>query len=197
MLPREGSPCQNGAVDLDTLNALPEVDQHLFLRGRITSEAIALEAELRNLRVALINQWNERAFFQGDSNFSELVRQCRNALASRVDLENVVVEAIGKDLDEAERLYKLRNRYSHDLLIANQDATGYRLLRMDRAVSRTQPTPTSTEDMIGLVEELLIAWWRTYAAVTVVRTGDEGWREVLFAEVEGTWDGSMGYITEC
>lgn len=183
-------------MDLDTLNALPEADQHLFLRGRITSEAIALEAELRNLRVALINQWNERAFFQGESNFSELVRQCRNALASRADLEHVVVDAIGKDLDVAERLYKLRNRYSHDLLIANQDATGYRLLRMDRAVSRTQPAPTSTEDMIALVKELLIAWWRTYAAVTVVRTGDEGWREVLFADVEGTWDGSMGYTTE-
>lgn len=186
--------CQTDAVNLDDLEQLPTVDQHVFLRGRIVTETVAIEAEVRNLRVSLLRATSEEAFFAEEQSFSRMVEKCRAALTSRPDLGEQLHAVIGEALSEAKRLYDLRSRYLHDLLTANRDATGYHLLRMDKKPRKVDPTPTSTEDMIALIEQMSTAWWKLYAAVAVVHTRDAEWEELLFGSMEGDWYGTLTFI---
>lgn len=190
-------------MDLEQLHTLPASDKWIFVRGRIVSEAVSMDAALRGVHAALRGRDDRDALLDGSAMWSNAVKECRQLLEIYSPLDDEMRAAIHSALDSASAAWDMRNRYMHDLLSARIDDPAapakqradddrYRL-RLTRQQNAPEVDSVSLNDAINLVQSIVAALWRLRAARQYLRNGS--WRSMLLAHVEGDWDGNAGWVS--
>ena len=112
--------------------------------------------------------------------------------------------AIGAAIDSASAAYDERNRFMHDLLVADiddellpdaerikQEGDRY-LLRLVSKAGVAGVSVVTLDEAIGVVLTLSAETWRLRAARGYL-AGRTTWRSLLLGAVEGEWDGTANW----
>jgi hypothetical protein len=194
-------------MDLEQLRALPASDRWVFVRGRIASEAVDMDAALRGVHAALRGRHDRDALLDASAMWGKVVQECQQMLDTYLT-DDEMRSAIRSAIDAAAKAWSERNRYMHDLLsarieedddsatVAEQrepraDDDRYRL-RLARQKNAPEVESVSLDDAIALVESIVAAMWRLRAARQYLT--NRSWRSMLLGHVEGDWDGNAGWV---
>jgi hypothetical protein len=195
-------------MDLEQLQTLKPSDRWVFLRGRIASEAVDMDAALRGLHAILRNRHDREALLEAPESWGATWRECIEKLTTH-DVDDELRRAIRSALDHAARAWNSRNRYMHDLLVARVDPIDepsvverqtraeddrYRLRLAPRSEA-TEVESVSISDAISLVCSITAAKWRLRAARLYLANESTSWRSMLLGHVTGDWDGNADWIS--
>lgn len=191
-------------MELEELNALPHADRWTFVRGRIAEAAVELDAALRGLHAQLRGLDTREALLSAAQNWTTVANECRTMLAC-ASVDNPAIRAsIGSAIDSAAAAYDGRNRYMHDLLVADIDdelipdpdrirQNGDRyLLRLTQKSGVPGVTVVTLDQAVAVAIRLTAETWRLRAARGYL-AGRTTWRSLLLGSVEGDWDGSASW----
>ncbi|WP_147264028.1 hypothetical protein [Desertihabitans brevis] len=184
-------------MDLETVNALPMADQMTFLRGRILDEALSMEAVARYLHVRLMGGSDLDSALDTPQQFQSLIDECAE-LAPRCERLHKRVQPLALDaINEADRLYKLRNRFVHDALrnnlVSEQRWERFRLSRPKREAGRPMPDPepVSAEEMVALTFDLIRTTWRLRGVLWSMIGSSQEASPFLTHPFAPQWDGTF------
>lgn len=192
-------------MDLEQLRALPASDRWVFVRGRIVSESIDMDAALRGVHAALRGRDDRSALLDASAMWTNAVKDTRRRLDAFEAIDDDMRGFIHSAIDAAAEAWEGRNRYMHDLLatrIEGDDEPGatpepraeddrYRL-RLARSKDAPEVESVTLDDAIGLVEAIVGAMWRLRAARQYLARGS--WQSMLRGHVEGDWEGNASWI---
>lgn len=191
-------------MELSQIESLDHSDQWTVVRGRIAEGSIELDAALRGLHAQLRGLDTREALLAAPQNWANLAGQCRTMSACAPVADRRIHAAIGAAIDSASAAYDERNRFMHDLLVADiddellpdaerikQEGDRYSL----RLVSKAGVPGVSVvtlDEAIGVVLTLSAETWRLRAARGYL-AGRTTWRSLLLGAVEGEWDGTANW----
>ncbi|KIP89885.1 hypothetical protein [Microbacterium algeriense] len=195
-------------MDRDQLKALPASDRWVFVRGRIVSDSVDMDAALRGLHAALRGRDDRKALLDAPANWTEAVKKCRQLLDRYEPIDADMRGAIHSAIDAAAEAWSERNRYMHDLLDARiqgeddpsriaenveprADDDRYRF-RLARQKDAPEVESVSLDDAIREVESIVAAMWRLRAARNFLAYGS--WQSMLRGHVEGDWEGNASWV---
>ncbi|WP_417512548.1 hypothetical protein [Microbacterium sp.] len=191
-------------MDLDQLRKLPASDGWIFMRGRIATEAVNLEAALRGVHAALRGRNDRSALLAAPESWGQLAKKCGELLDAYEPLDAAMRESIRAALDDAVAAWRERNRYAHDLLVARlttdddpldpqpprAEDERYRL-RLAYRANAPEVESVSLDDATALVAGIVAATWRLRAARSFLADGS--FASMLRNPVEGDWDGNASW----
>lgn len=191
-------------MELSELSALDADDQWLLLLGRIATEAIRMETQLRGLHAWLHHDEVTRAaLFDTPRRWGDLQKEARKKV-NQLEIEGDTRAAILSALEAAHTAYDGRNKYMHRELLRHEqwdteqpppevppvlipDSRLRVELSSDSGIPA--PEPVTLEEAHSLVRDLIGAGWRLrFARLHLMAR--ESWKSELMAHVEGTWDGN-------
>jgi hypothetical protein len=195
-------------MELEDLKKLPAADRWIFVRGRVATEAVELDAALRGVHAALRGRGDREALLGAPESWSAARRECLEALAD-FELDTTMRVAIKEALSRAEDVWRERHRYVHDLLVESLDTIDempevirpagaaadddrYQL-RLAHRAGAPDGVQVSFDGAIDLVVRLLEATWRLRAARLCISEGSATWRQMLFSDLDGNWDGTVSW----
>lgn len=194
-------------MEIDELRHMTSADRWVFVRGRIATEAVDMDAALRGVHAALRNRHDRDALLEAKPAWSTTLTQCKAELQTR-GLSDEMRDAAVHVLDDAGRMWNERNRYMHDLLVVSIDiddappvfteprAEDDRyLLRLARVNDAPESVSVSLDSAIQLVLELVAVTWRLRALRFYLAKESGGWRGMLLGHVEGVWDGTADIVS--
>lgn len=182
-------------MDLEDLQSMPSPDQHTFLLGRISAEALRMDIALRFLNGALRGHNNFDAYLDAPDGFRANARECAHMAEKHDGLSDEVRHALLRAIESASMLYAHRNRFTHDLLRHGLDDNSiWELARVSRPRGE-EPIfkVVSFDHMVTLVCDLVAVTWQLRAGGLHLANGS-GWKGLLLGAVEGEWDGSATWI---
>ena len=191
-------------MDLEQLHTLSTADKWIFVRGRIVSEAIDMDAALRGVHAALRGRDDRAALLDGSAMWGKVIQECGRMLDTYERIDTAMRLSIRSALDAAGDAWDGRNRYMHDLLSARIEGDDdparpaepraeddrYRL-RLSRPKDAPEVESVSLDDAIALVESIAAAMWRLRASRQFLANGS--WRDMLLGHVEGDWEGNASW----
>jgi len=148
-------------MELDTLAALPEADQQVFLLGRIAYETTRVDIGLRFVNGALRGEPGVDAYLDAPDNFSDNVKKSTALATKHAGLTDEGRAAVLAAIVAADSVYKRRNRYTHDFIRSSMMSDGWELARLERQPDEALAfTEVSFDEMVDLVLELVAVTWR-------------------------------------
>ncbi|PKI90693.1 hypothetical protein CW368_08390 [Actinomycetales bacterium SN12] len=191
-------------MELKELSALSPGDQWTVVRGRIAEGSVELDAALRGLHAQLRGLDTREALLHAPQNWSTLADQCRTMSACAAIGDREIHAAIAAAIDSASAAYEARNRFMHDLLVADiaeefipdperirQQDDRY-LLRLVSKTGVPGVTVVTLDEAIEVVRRLSAETWRLRAARGYL-AGRTTWRSLLLGVVQGEWDGTANW----
>jgi len=194
-------------MDLDVLLELSPSDRWTFVRGRIGTEAVHMDAALSGVHAALRDRHDREALLEAPESWGAKMRECNDRLAAR-SVPAPLRAAMEYALRDAALAWRERNRYMHDLLVdrldvddapaelseTRADDARYRL-RLSRKKDVPETVSVSFDEAVDLVCKLVSATWRLRATRHCLSNVSSVWRSMLLGAVEGDWDGTASWVT--
>ena len=168
-----------------------------FLRGRILDEALSMEAVARYLHVRLKGGSDFDSALDTPQRFKPLIDECATIAPHCEQLHSRIRPLALEVINEAGRLYELRNRFVHDALrrnlVSEQTWERFRLSRPRSEAGKPppDPEPVSADEMVALILDLIRTTWRLRGVLWSMIGSSQEVSPFLTHPFVPRWDGAF------